>query len=68
MSEPTEEDRDRAHQWLLHVFGPLVPASAWDLRIASLAREFAKVRLDVEQAIRRNADRSLESENDPRSR
>lgn len=57
MAEPTDEDRERAHQWLLHVFGPLVPASAWDLRIASLAREFAQVRLDVEQAARRDAER-----------
>jgi hypothetical protein len=54
MAEPTQEDRDRAHQWLLQVFGPLVPASAWDLRIASLAREFAKVRMDVEEAIRKD--------------
>lgn len=60
MSEPTEEDRDRAHQWLLHVFGPLVPATAWDLRIASLAREFAKVRVEVEVAVRKDLERNLE--------
>ncbi|HXX68674.1 MAG TPA: hypothetical protein VEK07_15910 [Polyangiaceae bacterium] len=53
MAEPTQEDRDRAHRWLLQVFGPLVPATAWDLRIASLAREFAKVRLEVERTLRR---------------
>jgi hypothetical protein len=56
MAEPRQEDRDRAHQWLLQVFGPLVPASAWDLRIASLAREFAKVRMDVEEAIRKDVE------------
>jgi len=57
MAEPTQQDRDRAHQWLLQVFGPLVPATAWDLRIASLAREFAKVRIDVEQTLRREAEK-----------
>lgn len=62
MAEPTQEDRDRAHQWLLQVFGPLVPTSAWDLRIASLAREFAKVRMDVEEAIRKDVEQKADNQ------